>query len=543
MAERRLYRGALALLCLLNLVWVWGLEVFPAQDLPQHLAYVRILRDYDDPGLPYQRLYRLPERFQSYFTPYYLLAALARATSVEVALRLVLSLWVVAMFAAFHLLVAAVHPEDRGPPWAALLAPLLLWGPCFAMGFLQYFLALPPLLLAAAALLRWSRGGEARWWPAAALASAALVASIHLVAAGALLLFGLLLAVFGRPARRWLPALATAGALALAVGLWSGLGEAGIGEPGKLEFADAARAAHGLEFLNTVFRITWQDPLVKTSYALWTAFGPYRWNGQIWTALALAAVAAVAWSAGRGQRPAPAWGPARRTALAFAVAAWLLPWGIEAPSEATFVDFRLFTPAWALLLALWPAPRRAAREVRWAVIAAALLVTVQFGVRARGFAAEARPAVGLLEAAQPPGMLMSLPFHNRSSHFGKQFRLTHFLPMYYTVRHAGLNAQFWGRYVHHLPIDYRDRPPVLTPDWYPWQFETAHLADSDFLLVQWPTPDSSPRYAAAARRAQPLLEGAVWQVRCAAEWCLYRVVEKPPAGGAVEGLAGGEPGE
>ena len=47
-----------ALFLVANLVLVWALPLIPAQDLPQHLTYIRIFADYGDPSLPVPRLLR-----------------------------------------------------------------------------------------------------------------------------------------------------------------------------------------------------------------------------------------------------------------------------------------------------------------------------------------------------------------------------------------------------------------------------------------------------------------------------------------------------
>src|SRR5262245_12412625 len=60
-----------------NLAVVWSVPALPAQDLPQHLAYVKILLDYDNPDLTFRYFYRLPERFHPYATVYRILAELA----------------------------------------------------------------------------------------------------------------------------------------------------------------------------------------------------------------------------------------------------------------------------------------------------------------------------------------------------------------------------------------------------------------------------------------------------------------------------------
>lgn len=129
----------------------------------------------------------------------------------------------------------------------------------------------------------------------------------------------------------------------------------------------------------------------------------------------------------------------------------------------------------------------------------------------------------LLEQAQPRGVMLTVAFHNRSRHFGKQFRLTHFLPMYYTVRQRGINTQFWARYTAHLPVDYRaGKRPAGPPDWRPGELTAAHLPDVDFVLLQRATPDNSRRDVEGSAAAEKLLEAHADLVRCDDLWCLYR---------------------
>src|ERR1700722_13534173 len=84
-----------------NLALVWLLPLIPAQDLPQHLTYIRIFADYDSPDYPFKDFYTLPTGFQPYDTIYLLLAVIARHSSVLFALRLALSLYVVLIFVGF----------------------------------------------------------------------------------------------------------------------------------------------------------------------------------------------------------------------------------------------------------------------------------------------------------------------------------------------------------------------------------------------------------------------------------------------------------
>ena len=62
-------------------LWFWGLlgahliiiafiPLIPAQDLPQHISYARILLEYDRPDLRFHDYYVVATTHQSYFTAY-----------------------------------------------------------------------------------------------------------------------------------------------------------------------------------------------------------------------------------------------------------------------------------------------------------------------------------------------------------------------------------------------------------------------------------------------------------------------------------------
>jgi hypothetical protein len=120
--------------------------------------------------------------------------------------------------------------------------------------------------------------------------------------------------------------------------------------------------------------------------------------------------------------------------------------------------------------------------------------------------------------------MMSLVFDGRSAQFGEQFRVTHFLPMYYMIFHDGINTQFWGRYTEHLPIGWRPgQRPASTPDWKPQEFSLTDLRDSDYLLFQSVAEDSPRDQQAATRRITALLERSTETIECRGLWCLYRI--------------------
>ena len=133
--------------------------------------------------------------------------------------------------------------------------------------------------------------------------------------------------------------------------------------------------------------------------------------------------------------------------------------------------------------------------------------------------------LALMKKADTEGVLLTIVFHNKSEYFGKGFRLTHFLPMYFTILDGGICSQFWAKYTEHLPIDYRQGKRIAQPDdWSPQNFdETKHLKDSDWVLLQRATPDDPRGAQNDAVRAEQKLATRAELVECEDNWCLYKV--------------------
>jgi len=520
-----------------NLVLVWGLPLIPAQDLPQHLTYIRIFADYGNPALPFHDFYTLPHGFQPYDSIYLLLAWLSRISSVMIALRIALSLYVVLMFVGFDLLSAAIHGRDaeheRRPLASSVMATMLVWSSALAMGFLQYFLCVPLVVLSIAGLVRGSEEESPDWVVLATVPAVAAVASIHLVAAGALAVFTIIHTVLGLRrsdvSRRLVMAGVVIGTLVTTLVLWRFLGGEVLGaKPRGVAFAEAWRNAQGFEFVNSMFDTTWYDPPVTLNYLLWGTLGPYRIVG-----LAVAAVAVAVCST--QVTPVARPGDLRPIARAYSVSAGvfalftcLLPWGIQAPSEITWLNFRLISLAFALSLPLVPPRWFEVKRARVALTGLSFAFLANFTVHAIGFNHEAAGAIRLLSTVPSRDIVLSLVFRGRSSYFAKGIRLTHFLPMYFTVFDGGICSQFWAKYTDHLPIDYRPgKRPAQSDDWSPQTFdETKHLRDAGWVILQRATPDDPRNVQNDAARAEQKLGARADLVNCDDGWCLFRVKGK-----------------
>lgn len=517
-----------------NLSLVWALPVLPAQDLPQHLSYARILADFARADLPFQGYYALPTHLQPYDSVYLLLAWLGRAVSLSSAIRLVMSAYVALMFEGFSQLVRACHEDlpAGASRRAGALASLLVWSPVVVMGFLQYFLSIPLCLMVVARVVRWSEGEAKKGVMAGALVGLAFVASIHLVAAGALALFLCAFVASNWNEPRRMPRVRAVGAVLAALGVtvlaWHLGGDVLGATLRPPNVRSALQDAQGFEFLNAVFRITWYDPLVTLNYVAWTVFGPFRWGGVLLAAVALAGFGTRVWWLEKGrERPrlAPRIARVRRAAVSFALIALLMPWGIEVPAEITYINFRMLSLAFALLLAFVSPSRFDSRGGRRALAAYCIFALSTFAWRAFAFGREAGPPFRLLTLANRSGVLVPLMFHGTSESFAKGFRLAHFLPMYFTVDQGGISSQFWARYTEHLPVGYvPGKQPLEPPDWFPDRFDPKeHLRDATWVLLEQASLDDPSSTVAASARTKSALEAATTRIACEGRWCLYRV--------------------
>jgi hypothetical protein len=332
---------------------MWVLPVLPAQDLPQHLAYARVLMDHVHSELPFAERFVLPNQFQSYFTTHYLLAYLARLITLRAALRVLMTLYVIGIYWSFARLCRSHHPGRWGTPpiWEAFAATLLVWSPVACLGFLPFMLAVPVFFAACAFLLDAQRS-RTRVALSSLIVCAAALALLHAVAAGAFVAFVILLALFSGQGRA---VAAVGGGTALATFVFvSMMGESGLGISVNLQWSEAIQRAHGLEFITEVFRIKWDDAPVKLRFILWVALGPFSRSGQLLVAIVLAVVMMA--SRVSATCPSPVADGVHkgfsRATVGFAVVAWLMPWGLNVPTEVTFLDIRFMTLSFGLLLAL-----------------------------------------------------------------------------------------------------------------------------------------------------------------------------------------------
>ncbi|HET9752394.1 MAG TPA: hypothetical protein VFP52_05515, partial [Myxococcales bacterium] len=149
----------------------WSSELLPYQDAPQHVAAVRVLADYHTPGLAFDRWFQ-PDLGRLEYLGFYLPAALiARLTSAETAVRVVLSLIAVAWVAAFWMFLGAMGRDRR----LAVFAPAVLHTTPLYLGFFNFLESIPLAVALVALTERELREPTLRRAAVIALGAAALL--------------------------------------------------------------------------------------------------------------------------------------------------------------------------------------------------------------------------------------------------------------------------------------------------------------------------------------------------------------------------------
>lgn len=129
----------------------------PLQDLPQHLAAVRILADHGDPALRFDAFYTIELGRTQYLAYYLAVAAFAKVLGVVRANALVLSAAIVGTPYAMRALLRALGRDER----AALFVLPLTWNAHLVLGFFNFVAAIPLALVGLALAVRlrteWTR--------------------------------------------------------------------------------------------------------------------------------------------------------------------------------------------------------------------------------------------------------------------------------------------------------------------------------------------------------------------------------------------------
>lgn len=200
---------------------LWLTQWLPLQDLPQHLAAIRVLHDFSQPGLGFQSWFELTPMSTQYIGFYLLASLLSFLFEVETATRVLIVASVASVPYAMRFLLRAL----KRPQWLAIFVIPLAYNTNFILGFLNFNAAIPLMLagLAVAIQLR----DEVNWRRTALYAGVASACFLMHVLPFAILVMGTAMLAVSADWRVIAKRLTPLVPVAIVAGVWSLLSPAG----------------------------------------------------------------------------------------------------------------------------------------------------------------------------------------------------------------------------------------------------------------------------------------------------------------------------
>jgi hypothetical protein len=275
------------------------------QDYPEHLFYAHVLQHYDSPTLDYRQYYTVALGARPYSAFYWITLLFARVFGLETAGKLTVSLYV--LLTTLLVVRLASRRDSRQPSWGLLLFFPLLHNQEYYLGFTNYLLSLPLVLLVVLEQARLSEPALDRRAMLRQLVWLVALFFTHpfslLVGAGVALLWGL----WPPPRTRRLTLGVMLPALACIVGAWLAVrGEwAGSNAPLShgvewLPWSETVRyvalpflGMHGIAQASWAHLVLWLAVGVCVSIALWRGARAVRLR-RIWLASGLALLGVMA---------------------------------------------------------------------------------------------------------------------------------------------------------------------------------------------------------------------------------------------------------
>ncbi len=491
---------------------LWLTRYLPIEDLPQHVAAIRVLHSYADPAFSLQRYFEL-DLFRTQYLAYYFAAhLLSFLVDVELANRLVFTLCVVGTPLALAALVGSLGRDPR----LALLSLPLAYNAHLILGFANFLLGIALMFVGLTLAVQQRRQrSQAR---SVLLAVVALTCFYAHVVPFAFLGLGVALIALQRELRALLALLATLVPAGLAALLWTANSPAGratvtaasgASEGPKPQFQPAAVSWADLpNWLTDVLHGERDAQLLHAFYAL----------------LALAVVVGViAALVQRGHHVSndahdAHYGPdalARSLTLRLALLAPLAAaLYFVAPTSYDWIwPIAQRFPLLALLfaIAILPTPPRLFGELLFA--AALVLSALQTQLVAQAFHDFDQQEVGDFDRALaviPQGQRVAGLIFDRGSRFVKFSPFIHYVA-YYQARKGGA-VMFTFADFPQSPFRFRehDRPPRVPArwEWMPERVRLSSIAWYDYVLVR----GFAPALESARDRYTPLYRDAHYSV-------------------------------
>ncbi len=484
-----------------SVVPLWHVRYAPLQDLPQHLAAVRVLFDYDAAGFGFRHFFELQPWRTQYLAYYAVVGILSRVVDLEVANRLVLTACMIGTPYALRGLLATLGRDGR----LAFLALPLVYNAHLILGFFNFLAAIPLAFWGIALAVKQRRAP--RRARALGLAALAVACFYTHVVPFALMGLGVALVSVGREVRGTLLRLVPLVPAALAALVW------GVTSPaGRATWAASRGAEHGPapEFTpwrraldETPMWLTdvWQDAWGLRLLVAWGAVLGFALLVAPWLGRAPGAPDALARSLGR------------RLALLAPLSVALY---FVAPTGYDWIwPIAPRFPLLALLCAVLLIPSLGRASGHAVVLSAALLGAVHFHFAGRAFARYERDDVGDFDAALaqiPPGQRVAGLVFARGSRHVRYSPFLHYVA-YYQARKGGA-VMFTFADFPQSPFRFREqaRPPRVPPrwEWLPHEVDPVRdLAWYDWVLVRG-GPGRIARESGAWRLAWRGRQWSVW---------------------------------
>lgn len=482
---------------------VWSVAHPAIQDLPQHLAAVRVLADYGDPELAFAQYFTV-DLFRTQYLAYYLAAiVLSWPFGVLAANKILITASIVGTPYAMRALIRALGGDER----LALFVVPLTWNAHLILGFMNFTAAIPLALwgLALAVRLRerWTRRRAITLGVVTLVCFYTHVVPFAFLGLGAALI-GLEWRQHREAAWRWLP-LVPAGAAML---IWTQLSPAGE--------STVSAASGGGARGNAIFMSASQALTELPSWLTDVLHGEQ--DSQLLVGFGLTfVVAAVAGRRGGNASSGPSdWTVRRRVALLSPLAALLY---FVTPASYDWIwPINARFPLLAVMFAIVALPRQRGL-VGAAVLAAVVTLSISGSLEVRrAFVEFDRDEVGALDEAiaqLPKGARVAALVFDRGS------RQVKFAPFIHSA--AWVQAENGGAVMFTFadfpqsPFVFRQdrRPPRVGPrwEWMPERVDPGRdLTWYDYVLVR-----GGPGRIAQA--SQPFER--VWQSQ---HWSVWRQV-------------------
>lgn len=445
----------------------WIVKHPPLQDAPFHLATLRVIHDFSQPGLHLADFYRLNLGGTQYVFTYLLGSLLAYVVGVPYAHVAISCLYLGGTPLALRRLLEALGKDPR----LCLFSVPLLVNSMFLLGFLPYLLGIPLMLWGlAVALEDIERPTRARGALLFALSTALFFTHVFPYA-----LFGVGFASFfpwSRP-KAWLRAAAPVVPSVLGTAWWTA-------------FASAGKSSAG--GLNTLFL---KDPDLGAAFAdipNWT-FNVFRDHSDETVALLLLLIATVSYALSQGDPD-----PSRRASRAYVAlpvaCGFLYFYTGDELGDVWLVAKRFAFPGMVCAIPLLRMPRGPRGAL---VTAAALGLVVHSTVNVcTKFIRYEQREVGDIEdalASMEPGKKVAGLIFDRGSLVVNNSPFLHYVS-YYQAKHGGF-VQFSYAHFKHWPFSYKDgfmpppgRPPFQRWEWMPEAVTGELYPFYDYVLVR-----------------------------------------------------------